>query len=416
MDTKEIDISYTIQNLAVFGIVLGIFPFAPEKLTTVSFLVGLVMLAYRWFKYHQKPDCWGKIQWPPILGMLFFVAMLILASQFSLDVHKSSNVAYNYFKYMKPALMIIVLMNSKAGFVQAVAYSFLCVTMYMCLGPVNLIKEYFWQRLSTNHPIAIFDHRNILSSYLALQVPFYIWWFFRLNRSFINKFIWMLALIIVLLTLVSAQSRGAFMALFFTAIVFLVAMAFSKDFNKTKVIVAALTLGVVIFGSFQFLPKDNHLWQLEETMEYGKRPITQYNDKGRLYLYEGAMKMIKDRPIFGVGLDNFNKVYVSHYMVKGAIEKRLYHAHNVILAFLTTSGVVGLIGFLVSQITYVYFFMKNRYHHGIIYMVLAGMLVFFLQNLVDFFFYHYLIEMVYWLILATGYTWICVNVPEKRQA
>ena len=48
MDTKEIDISYAIQNIAVFGIVLGIFPFAPEKLTTISFLVGLGMPAYRW--------------------------------------------------------------------------------------------------------------------------------------------------------------------------------------------------------------------------------------------------------------------------------------------------------------------------------------------------------------------------------
>ena len=126
--------------------------------------------------------------------------------------------------------------------------------------------------------------------------------------------------------------------------------------------------------------------------------------------------MIKDYPLFGVGLDNFNKVYVAHYMVPEAKEKDLPHAHNIILVFLTTSGTVGLIGFLVSQITYVYSFMKCRYQYDLIYMVLASMLVFFLHNMVDFFFHQYLVEMAYWLILSVGYTNCCLNEPEKRQA
>jgi O-antigen ligase len=412
MDAKKMDVTYIIQNIAVFGIVLGIFPFVPENLTTISFIIGLCMLAYRWLNYKQKPDCWGKIQWAPILGMLFFVAMLILASRFSLDVHKSSNVAYNYFKYMKPALMVIMLMNSKTGFIQAIAYSILCGTTYICLGPDNLAKEYFGQHMSTNHPVAIFNHRNVLSAYLAFLVPFYVWYMLKRCSNFFSRLVWSAAMILILLTLMSAQSRGAFIALFITAIVFLVAMGCNKTFNRKELMVAALTLIVVVGGSFQLLPKDNHIWALEKTLEYGKKPLAQYDDKGRLYLYEGAVKMIKDYPIFGVGLDNFNKVYAAHYMVPGAVEKDLPHAHNIILAFLTTTGIIGLCGFLVGQFSYVYFFIKNKHVSAINYMVLAGMLTFFLHNMVDFFFHQYLIEMIYWVILAMGYAWICLGTPE----
>jgi O-antigen ligase len=408
MDTKQ-NATYIIQNVAVFGIVLGIFPFAPEKLTTISFIVGLCMLLYRYFRYGQKPDCWGKIQWGPILGMLFFVAMLILASRFSLDVHKSSNVAYNYFKYMKPAFMIMMLMNDKAGFIPAIAYAFLCGVFYICLGTDNLAKEYFLLHKDTEHPIAIFVHRNVFSAFLVMLTPLFLWYFQKMARSFGSKVIWFLAIITMFLTLLAAQSRGAFIALFVTALVFFLLMACNKTFNRTKILVAFLVFLVVVFGSLQLLPKDNHIWALEKTVEYGKKPLEHYNDKGRLYLYEGSINMIKDYPIFGVGLDNFNSVYTAHYMVPGAREKDLPHAHNLILTFLTTTGIVGLTGFLVGQITYLCFLIKNRRIDEATYMALGSMLVFFLHNMVDSFFHEYLIEMTYWLVLATAYALVCLK-------
>jgi O-antigen ligase len=407
------DMTYAIQNLAVLGIILGIFPFFPEQLTTVSFLVGLCMLAYRWFKYKQKPDCCGKIVWTPILGMLFFVAMLILASRFSLDVHKSSNVAYNYFKYMKPALMLMVLMNDKPAFLQAIAYGLLSGAMYICLYTDPLAKEYFLLHMNTGHPLAVLGHRNLLSSFLTILLPFSFWYLFNRARYMATKIIWIGAIVVTFITLVAAQSRGAFIAVFITAIIFVLLMFFNKTYDKTKTLTAILILAVITLGIFQFLPKDNHIWSLEKTVEYGQKPITHYNDNGRLYLYEGSINMIKDYPIFGVGLDNFNKVYVEHYMVPGAVEKNLPHAHNIVLAFLTTTGIVGLLGFLVSQVTYLCFLFKNRQISGVAYMALASMLIFFLHNMVDFLFYQYIIEITYWLILGTAYVLICLKKSEK---
>lgn len=414
MDAKKVDKTYIIQNMAIFGIVLGIFPFVPENLTTISFIIGVCMLAYRWLRYKQKPDCWGKVQWAPILGMLFFVVMLILASRFSMDVHKSSNVAYNYFKYMKPALMLVILMNKQGNFFRAIVYGLLGGSLWICLGSNNIAYKYFilhQQGRIVND--ALFFHVNAFADYLAIILPLLIGFGIKISRNYLEKALYFFSTIYIFISILATQSRGALISLLLVAVFILFLSFLNKKINARQIAPLILGLVIIFAGIYFFLPRDNHVFDLDKTVTYGDVPINKYQDNGRLYLYQGTIKMIKEHVIFGVGLENFQQDYIEHYMVPGAKERDLPHAHNVILAYLSTTGIVGLTGFVVMELCFLRFFWKGRHRSTYVLVSLAVILVFFLHNMVDFFFQIYLIMKAYWILMMPGYGAICLDKDEE---
>jgi O-antigen ligase len=64
----------------------------------------------------------------------------------------------------------------------------------------------------------------------------------------------------------------------------------------------------------------------------------------RLKLWQGSLNMIRDHPLFGVGLDNFLYQYRTRYVLPGAWEELdLSHPHNIVLDYWTRLGILGVI-------------------------------------------------------------------------
>ena len=68
----------------------------------------------------------------------------------------------------------------------------------------------------------------------------------------------------------------------------------------------------------------------------------------RVYLWRGALEMLWDHPLFGVGLDNFVYLYNparggSYLDPAGWREPDLSHPHNLVLDWWLSLGVVGLL-------------------------------------------------------------------------
>jgi len=73
----------------------------------------------------------------------------------------------------------------------------------------------------------------------------------------------------------------------------------------------------------------------------------------RLALWRSSLEMIRDRPLFGVGPDNFLYAYRGRYLLPEAWqESSLSHPHNVILDFAARLGLIGLGVFLWIQIAF----------------------------------------------------------------
>jgi O-antigen ligase len=63
----------------------------------------------------------------------------------------------------------------------------------------------------------------------------------------------------------------------------------------------------------------------------------------RIYIWEAALRMIRDRPLTGVGLDNFLYLYRERYMPPEAWqEPDISHPHNIVLDFWVRLGIGGL--------------------------------------------------------------------------
>jgi O-antigen ligase len=63
----------------------------------------------------------------------------------------------------------------------------------------------------------------------------------------------------------------------------------------------------------------------------------------RIQLWESSIQMIRDHPIFGVGMDNFLYQYRSGYLSpEAAAEPNLSHPHNLILNFWLQMGILGV--------------------------------------------------------------------------
>ncbi len=64
----------------------------------------------------------------------------------------------------------------------------------------------------------------------------------------------------------------------------------------------------------------------------------------RIKLWQASLEMIREHPLFGVGLDNFLYAYRGRYILDGAWqEPNLNHPHNILLDFTTRLGIVGLL-------------------------------------------------------------------------
>lgn len=141
--------------------------------------------------------------------------------------------------------------------------------------------------------------------------------------------------VIILLSLILTRSKGAFIGLFLSAVVFGIIRAFGsqlKSYRKTVLIVCLFLCAVAasvitLYGlKYDRLPGSGSMlvrWQY----------------------WRASAQMYTDHKITGVGPGNFGHFY-THYKPAAALES-VSDPHNFVLSILTQYGPLGLIGFLV---------------------------------------------------------------------
>jgi len=72
----------------------------------------------------------------------------------------------------------------------------------------------------------------------------------------------------------------------------------------------------------------------------------------RLALWKAALQMIRDHPLFGVGLDNFLYQYPRYMLPEAWPEPDLSHPHNLILDWWTRLGVLGVIALIWLEVAF----------------------------------------------------------------
>lgn len=139
-------------------------------------------------------------------------------------------------------------------------------------------------------------------------------------------------------------TRGIWLSLTLTTLIFLL-------FHHRRFLVVGFFAGLLLISSLYSL-SDSFRDRVHHSME------TKTADYQRWDLFSVHIKMIEDNPIFGIGYSNsLSHTPVEVWRKYGYSDEKINsHAHNQLLNVMATTGVVGLIPFLLF---YFWFFVTN---------------------------------------------------------
>lgn len=207
----------------------------------------------------------------------------------------------NSFAYFKDALITTILL---AIMVWAVARTrnglrFMVRTVTMACIVAGTLALVTGRRDDAGRLSGAFAYDpNDLALVCAIGLPLAIWWL--ADRTSKVRWLMLPSAAVLLYTAVGTSSRGGFLALcaVVAGFIFFGARSHSKGVKKLSIILA---LGAVV--SFPLLPADYRatLSTIVDDSDYNRT-----SPRGRKEVWKRGIGYAADRPLFGVGLSNFN--------------------------------------------------------------------------------------------------------------
>lgn len=196
-----------------------------------------------------------------------------------------------------------------------------------------------------------------------------------------RRAVWYPSALVLAVVMLLTYSRSAIVAL----AVGLVALAITLP-RGTRRPVVLLLAGLIIAG----------LVATPLVIERFPQGRLDPSSRTRLLMYVSSAEMVRDHPIFGVGLEAYEKVY-PRYRKPAALE-RIAHPHQVPVALLAETGVMGLVAEVALAVAAVVAFLRRKRMgwHGYD----AALLAAFVGLVIGSFFQFYLYFPVAWLVVG----------------
>lgn len=177
-----------------------------------------------------------------------------------------------------------------------------------------------------------------LATYLLFALPFGIY-IFR-QKSLIKKILGIIAIVLNIVCLILTFSRGSFLGL----VSMLLFYQLIK--KKYKLLLISFIIIIIISVAAYFLPYPINRISPQGIGIYGTGIFSKYRTS-RMAM---SWRMLKDSPIFGVGLNHFRILFDKYYPVKADLQYIPYEikiADNMHLTLMAETGILGLTGFII---------------------------------------------------------------------
>jgi len=231
------------------------------------------------------------------------------------------------------------------------------------------------------------------------------------TRKSSYKTLLVFALFLTLLVLLLTGSRGAILGSF--AGILLVACVRDKRILKGSLIL--LAVGLIVGGIFF---RNDIVILISSSDINADLPTLQYRSE----IWNYSLRLIRDFPITGVGLDNFDSVLRGLYFYQTDIFRVRYiaHSHNTFLAVAVELGLPALI--LFSSLIGSFFAMaltnwkhSGSLRHAISLGLAAGMLAFLIFGVMDAFTLGKNLGIFFWIYLSLMAAVHSLNFTEQKQ-
>ena len=208
----------------------------------------------------------------------------------------------------------------------------------------------------TQRTLSSFGQPNFLASFLLLTTPLslYLW---HEKRQFMWRFLYILIFVSQMLCLFFTASRGAFVAILLTSLLFLVHLWYKTTLSRSRRIalgsVVIITIVMAVSSLQLIIPG-----RLNSLVDYKVGSVA-----ARVNFYQAAANAITKNPVFGYGLEAGNDIFIKYYDVNWAINGDVAattdRAHNLVLDILLSSGFWGLILFTLFYYAFFHLAWRN---------------------------------------------------------
>lgn len=223
---------------------------------------------------------------------------------------------------------------------------------------------------------SIFEYPNAVGLLAAPIVAMSMAWLVHERR---HRLFFLLVSASGILAIGLSQSDGAVVAV-------MAAVGFTLIFTRYRT--AVISLCVLALAVALLLQPTQDVLLLHDT-----------SGEVRRAMWQGTVELIKDRPLLGAGLANFQNVY-PNYKLDRHVEALLY-PHNIILDFWVELGLAGVIWLLLVVGRFFVRGVQDRKHrHQIV--LMSGMVAMLVYGLVDVPYFKNDLAVVFWTLLALG--------------
>lgn len=315
----------------------------------------IVVVGIRWFLYNERPRVVRK-------AYIIFVIYALVALSSLLYARDYGAASYTFIEMLKSMVVavVIILLVKKVQSLRLIIWAL--VLSGVLMGTISVYQYFtgtfenvYWgfgraqiQNITANRE----DYRlggsvgdpNFYAQILLVIVPL------ALDRVWTEKNLilraiagWSLA--VTALTIVLTFSRGALIALIFMGIL----IFFRKPPKLSSLFITVL----LIIPLLQFVPQSylDRISTLTDLIPGLNRadetaPVTEVSYRGRLSEMLVGIYMFEDRPLLGVGIENY-PAYYQEYSRELGLDPRLEerHPHSLYIQVAAEHGLIGLAAF-----------------------------------------------------------------------
>lgn len=248
---------------------------------------------------------------------------------------------------------------------------------------------------------AVFNSANALALYLGPVMALTTLWSLRQSKK------WWVPTLVLFAAILATKSEGAKLGLGAIETLVIISFFWNKFRPAIKTwiwrislvgVIVGLAAAVVLFLNISsFTPKTHFTY-----------PRTYTDTKTiRLCLWEGTKQVLTGSPLVGTGLGGFKDVYFNN---RTCDSEPLEYPHNLLLNWWVTTGIIGLVLYLILQ-TRIFLMLKDSRNQALALGLAAAFGYWLLHGLVDVPYFKNDLAVEFWLLAL-----LVVVVAERKLA
>ena len=318
-------------------------PLGCSGLSSAFQAVGIIIFLYLYLKKREEFDF--KIFFQNKLvkySLKCFIVWIMGMMVLDFVSHGNIKESWNWCQRIVPFFLAALFTIRDNKYFKAI---WIGLTLSLLIVSCNVLYSFFIQEHW--RPITMFNSPNKLGGFLILVIPFVFGGIYAFRNNFRLKLYGTIILTLGIVSLIISGCRGAMLGLLLGSFICFIMIEYKKlparkfALNIFKA-ACIITIGlVIVYFVFPIM-------------------IIRSYDMERVYLWNSAIKMFLDYPVFGVGAGNFNEYYINNgYINPLAKERGLDTPHNMFLWLLAERGIIVGLPFIIMLMFQAYMLLRN---------------------------------------------------------